>query len=230
MDVLDSVVWAALAGPHQALGVRSGRAARYPAEVSPLAAVEALDGGALRDLAAITPPGDFLALVAPDGVEIAGGFEVVQRLPLIQMVCDKAVAPPVFEPGLLGTQDVPEMLALVTVTRPGPFGPRTIEMGRYVGIRDGGRLVAMGGERLRVPGHTEVSGICTDPAARGRGLAETIVRAVACEIQSRGERPFLHVLSGSPSEKTAVALYARIGFTERRRVPLAILRRSQSAS
>jgi ribosomal protein S18 acetylase RimI-like enzyme len=230
VDALDSAVWAALAGPHAALAVRSGRAARYPAEVSPFAAVESIDEDALRDLAAITPPGDFLALVAPDEVEIAGGFEVVQRLPLIQMVCEKAVAPPAFEPGVLGTQDVAEMLALVAATRPGPFGPRTIEMGRYVGIRDGGRLVAMGGERLRLPGHTEVSGICSDPAARGRGLAEAIVRAVASEIQSRGERPFLHVLEGSPSEKTAVALYARVGFTERCRIRLAILRRAQSAS
>jgi predicted GNAT family acetyltransferase len=225
-EALDDPAWAALSGPHAGLALRRGRAARYPAEVSPFAAVEALDPGALRDLAAIVAPGEFVAILAPDGADLGPDFALVQSLPLIQMTCDKAVHPPEIEPTPLGTADVPEMLALVEATRPGPFGLRTIEMGRYVGLREGGRLLAMGGERLRAPGHTEVSGICTDPAARGRGLAETVVRAVASAIQARGERPFLHVLSGSPSESTAVALYARVGFEERRRAPLLIVRRT----
>jgi ribosomal protein S18 acetylase RimI-like enzyme len=225
VDLLDRAVWAALTGPHAALGIRSGRAARYPAEVSPFAAVDAPGASAFDDLAGIVRAGEFVAIFTPEGADLGPGFELVQRLPLVQMVCDKPVAPPAVEPAPPSSADVPEMLALVEATRPGPFGPRTIEMGRYVGIRDGGRLVAMGGERLRVPGHTEVSGICTDPAARGRGLAETVVRAVASRIQARGERPFLHVLAGSPSEKTAVALYERVGFRERRRIPLAIAHR-----
>jgi ribosomal protein S18 acetylase RimI-like enzyme len=227
VSALDDPAWAALAGPHAALAVRSGRAARYPAEVSPFAAVLALDSGALRDLAGIVAPGDFVAIFVPERADLGHGLEVVQRLSLIQMVCDKTVSPPPEPaPALLSTSDVPEMLALVEATRPGPFGPRTIEMGRYVGIRERGGLVAMGGERLRVTGHTEVSGVCTAAACRGRGLAEAVVRALASAIQARGERPFLHVLAGSPSEATAVALYARLGFRERCRPDLAILRRA----
>ncbi len=230
MRALDDPVWAALAGPHAALAVRSGRAARYPVEVSPFAAVEALDADALRDLAGITAPGDFVAMFARDGADLGRGFEIVQRLSLIQMVCDKSVSPPQAEPAVLSTSDVGEMLALVESTRPGPFGTRTIEMGRYVGIREGDRLVAMGGERLRVADHTEVSGICTSLDFRGRGLADAVVRAVASAIQARGERPFLHVLAGSPSEATAVALYARLGFRERERLQLAVVRRVSPAA
>ena len=84
----------------------------------------------------------------------------------------------------------------------------------------------MGGERLRPPGYTEVSAICTVPAVRGRGLAKLILRALVSDIQRRGEVPFLHVMAGSPSERSAVALYQRLGFRERKRAILSILRRS----
>ena len=141
------------------------------------------------------------------------------------MVCDEEVAPPDREPECLSASAVADMLALVELTRPGPFGPRTIEMGRYLGFRVGGRLAAMGGERLRPVGYTEVSGICTAPEHRGRGLAEALVRALASAIQARGEVPFLHVHVGSPSEATASALYRRLGFRERSRRTLAILQR-----
>jgi predicted GNAT family acetyltransferase len=144
------------------------------------------------------------------------------------MVCDTRLdAPePARAPETLGPGDVPEMLALAEATRPGPFGVRTIEMGRYVGFRSGGRLVAMGGERLRPAGFSEVSAVCTDPASRGRGLAGAVVRALGSGIQRRGEAPFLHVMVGSPAEAAAVALYERLGFRERRRSRLAIVQRS----
>jgi ribosomal protein S18 acetylase RimI-like enzyme len=226
MQALDEPAWSALTGPHAGLAIRSGRAARYPAEVSPFAAVAALDDDALRELAGIVGAGEFVALVAPGDASFDPPWQRVQQLELIQMVCDKPVAPPRLEPAPLSTADVADMLALVEQTRPGPFGPRTIEMGRYVGFRENGRLLAMGGERMRPPGHTEVSGICTSPEARGRGLAEAAVRAVVCEVQARGELPFLHVMVGSPSEATAVALYSRVGFRPRRHAHLAILRRA----
>jgi predicted GNAT family acetyltransferase len=140
------------------------------------------------------------------------------------MVCELAVAPSAREPSLLGPADVEAMLALAKRTEPGPFEPRTIEMGRYVGFKDPvGRLLAMGGERMHLAGYTEVSGICTAPEARGRGFAEAIVRAVASGIQARGEVPFLHVRIGSPTEVTAVALYERVGFRERRRFALDVV-------
>jgi predicted GNAT family acetyltransferase len=222
---LDDPVGRALAGPHAGLALRAGRAARYPAEVSPFAAVSALDPVAFEDLARLVPESGVVALVAPDRDPAAPHWRVVAVFELIQMVCERDIARPERAPAELGAADVDDMIALVAATEPGPFGSRTLEMGRYFGFREGGRLVAMAGERLHPPGYTEVSGVCTALEARGRGLAESVVREVAAGIQERGEIPFLHVRAGSPSESTAVALYERIGFRERRRAPLAILQR-----
>jgi ribosomal protein S18 acetylase RimI-like enzyme len=225
MHVLDDPVWAALSGPHAGLALRSGAAARYPGEVSPLAGVERFDESALRELAELVPSGEFAACFVPAAAALGDPWQVVMQIDVIQMVCEKIVAPPGLAPEALATRDVAEMLALVDETRPGPFGPRTIEMGGYVGFREGGRLVAMAGERLRPAGHAEVSGVCTHPDVRGRGLAEALVRAVVCGIQARGELPFLHVAQESPSGATARALYERIGFRERARKRIAIARR-----
>jgi ribosomal protein S18 acetylase RimI-like enzyme len=225
VDALDDPAWAALAGPHAGLALRSGRAARYPGEMCPLAGIDRFDADALRELRELVPPGDVIACFVPPGAMLGDGWQVLLPLELRQMVCEKSVAPGERAPEPLAPGDVAEMLALVDATRPGPFGPRTIELGGYVGFRDGPRLVAMGGERLRPRGCAEVSGVCTHPDARGRGLAEAIVRSVARGIQARGELPFLHVAVGSPSEATATALYERIGFRERARRRIEIARR-----
>ena len=113
----------------------------------------------------------------------------------------------------LGAADVEEMLEPGGPDRAGPFGPETYRMGRYLGIRRGGALIAMAGERLRPPGWTEISAVCTDPAFRGQGLAARLVGAVCAGIVQRGERPLLHVLA---SNRSAIALYERLGFVVRR--------------
>jgi ribosomal protein S18 acetylase RimI-like enzyme len=225
VDALDDPAWAALSGPHAGLAQRSGRAARYPGEMCPLAGMQGFDADALRELRELVPPGDVIACFVPPGATLGAGWEILMPLELRQMVCEKSVAPAEREPEPLVPSDVAAMLALVDVTRPGPFGPRTIEMGGYVGFKDRERLVAMGGERLRPPRCAELSGICTHPDARGRGLAEAVVRSVARGIQARGDLPFLHVAVGSPSEATAAALYERIGFRERARRRIEIARR-----
>lgn len=115
----------------------------------------------------------------------------------------------------LGSEDVPEMLDLAALTRPGPFWRRTHELGRYVGVHHDGRLVAMAGERLRPPGWTEISSVCTAPNFRGRGLAAQVVSTLANGIVDRGERPFLHVAADNAG---ALALYQRLGFEVRRQV------------
>ncbi|WP_426503458.1 GNAT family N-acetyltransferase [Dactylosporangium sp. McL0621] len=115
----------------------------------------------------------------------------------------------------LGRADVPDMLALIDATRPGPFWPRTIELGAFYGVRDNGALLTMAGERLRPPGWTEISSVCTAPQARGRGLAAQVVRAAADRITARGERPFLHVVD---TNLDAIRLYERLGFVVRTRV------------
>lgn len=121
---------------------------------------------------------------------------------------------------MLGADDVPEMLDLVARTEPGPFRPRTIELGTYVGIRDQGNLVAMAGERLRLPSWTEISAVCTDHAYRGRGLATRLLRTVVSGIRVRGEVPILHA---SADNANAIRLYENLGFRIRRRIPFRIV-------
>ncbi|MEU7876059.1 GNAT family N-acetyltransferase [Dactylosporangium sp. NPDC049140] len=115
----------------------------------------------------------------------------------------------------LGRADVPDMLALIDATRPGPFWARTIELGAFYGVRDNGALLAMAGERLHPPGWAEISSVCTTPQARGRGLAAQVVRAAVDRITARGERPFLHVVD---TNLDAIRLYERLGFVVRTRV------------
>lgn len=123
--------------------------------------------------------------------------------------------------------DVPEMLALTKLTEPGPFRPRTIELGGYLGIRDSGSLVAMAGERLQITGFTEVSAVCTHPEFRGRGYGNALVSAVASRIMRRGVTPILHVKADNI---TAVRLYERLGFKVRARLHLAVVRHGASSS
>jgi predicted GNAT family acetyltransferase len=123
--------------------------------------------------------------------------------------------------------DVPAMLALAAATQPGPFGPRTIELGRYLGIRRGGTLVAMAGERMRLDGFTEISAVCVHPDHRGRGYAADLVLALAASIVARSEVPFLHVFS---SNAAAISLYRKLGFAPRRRLHLAVLVRAERSA
>jgi ribosomal protein S18 acetylase RimI-like enzyme len=215
--VLDNPVWAALTGPHAHLAERTGQAARYPADVSPFVALAGGDGWAdLADLlgpggeagvaGGAAPPPDWTVLDALDGVQLVGSGVA-------------GVAEP--EAERLTPGDVPEMLDLVARTRPGPFRPRTIAMGTYLGVRRDGRLVAMAGERLRLPGWTEISAICTDPDHRGQGLAGRLTRAVAAGILARGDIPFLHAAA---SNTDALRLYRALGFQLRRPLTFWIVR------
>jgi predicted GNAT family acetyltransferase len=137
------------------------------------------------------------------------------QIPGVQMIAtDALTGEPDPEAVLLGTDDIPEMLDLVRRTEPGPFRARTPEMGRYLGIRRDGQLVAMAGERVHPPGWVEISAVCTDHAFRGQGLAGRVMRAVAFGIRESGSTPFLHAAASNTS---AIALYEKLGFTLRMR-------------
>ncbi|MFJ6567647.1 GNAT family N-acetyltransferase [Streptomyces sp. NPDC091292] len=230
--VLDNPAYAALHGPHAHLAEHRGRVVRYPVDVTPwLALPDDLGPADWADLAALYGPGTDVPLLGVR-VPLPDGWVRTSRIPGVQLVHDGNYGDDGMDAAYdeeavrLGPADVPEMLDLVERTRPGPFLPRTIELGTYLGIRRDGALVAMAGERLRPPGHTEISAVCTDPAFRGLGLAARLVRAVVAGIRERGETPFLHT---GAENAGAIRLYASLGFHLRRttefgsaRVPHAI--------
>jgi ribosomal protein S18 acetylase RimI-like enzyme len=211
---LDNPVRASLLGPHAHLAVRQGSVLRYPPDVASFIGLpDEPDAAAWHDLAALAGPGS-LALVSGPRIEPPDGWEVVGNGVGVQLVDAGVAAEPDPEAVVLGAADVPEMLALVERTQPGPFLPRTVEMGNYLGIRFRGELVAMAGERLHPPGWTEISAVCTDARFRGRGLGTRLVLAVAATIRERGETPLLHAAA---TNVNAIRLYESLGFRLRRR-------------
>ncbi|MFI6847906.1 GNAT family N-acetyltransferase [Kitasatospora sp. NPDC050467] len=215
VHILDNPARAALLGPHAHLARRRGDVLCYPADVSPfLALPDRPDRQAWRNVAALCGPG-FVLVATGSPTAVPADWEILVQGPGVQLVDDGVRAAPDEEAVRLGPADVPEMLALVEQARPGPFLPRTVELGRYLGIRRGGALAAMAGERLRPPGWTEISAVCTAESHRGQGLAPRLVRAVAAGIRERGDMPFLHTAADNT---TAIRLYESLGFRPRRQV------------
>jgi ribosomal protein S18 acetylase RimI-like enzyme len=218
--VLENPVWAALSGPQACFAEASGDAARYSTEISPFAAVADLDDpDAWRDLATLTD----LALLTGPTIKPGPGWEVAVSVPGVQMVGHGMTGVSDPEAVVLTETDVPEVLDLVERAKPGPFGKRTIELGRHLGLRVDGRLVAMAGERFRLPGWTEISAVCTDPDFQGRGLGARLTLAVAAGILARGELPFLHAAADNDR---ALHLYERLGFEASHDVVFASFRRA----
>ncbi len=207
-----------MTGPHSALAIGHGNARHYPRDIAPFSAVAAPGAAAYAELARDLAPGLEARLFRPMPEAPPPGWEVVSVRPILQMTAS--------EPGrfqddagvdvmTLGADDVGEMCDLAEITKPGPFGRRTPLLGIYIGVRREGRLIAMAGGRFKLPGHTEISAVCTHPEARGRGLAAALTRHLALQIFARGEVPFLHVF---PDNRPALALYERLGFRTRTRL------------
>jgi len=148
---------------------------------------------------------------------------VTHTFELVQMLGEHAGGAHDPEAVTLASADVPEMLELVRLTDPGPFFQRTIELGRYVGLRRDGALAAMAGERLRFDGWTEISAVCTAPSYRGHGLASRLVSTLVADIHDRSEGAFLHVLK---SNTNAIRLYEGLGFRTRRGRTISVLTRA----
>ncbi len=210
---LDNPVRSSLVGPHAHFAQRRGNVLRYPPDVCPFIALPDRPVTAdWADLAALAGRGAVVGLAGVDEPPPAG-WTATMAGEGVQLIDAGVDAAPDGGAVTLGPRDVPEMLDLAARTRPGPFLPRTIELGTYLGIRHGGALVAMAGERLHPPGWTEISAVCTDEQWRGRGLASRLVRSLAAGIRARGETPFLHAAA---SNTGAIALYEALGFRLRR--------------
>jgi ribosomal protein S18 acetylase RimI-like enzyme len=228
--VLDNAVWFALNGPHETFAEGNGAARRYHPDVSVFHGApdnSSASWSALEDVATdgvvvlfrgvpVRAPDNWRTLQAGDGFQLVfDGDPVVPPLPAVDPETGSTITL-----RALTNDDVAEMTALVDLTKPGPFRPRTIELGGYVGIFHDEQLVAMAGQRLRPPGYCEISAVCTHPDARRRGYASIVTLHVAAAIAARGERPFLHVAATNTSAKS---VYEKIGFKVRREVPFAAL-------
>jgi ribosomal protein S18 acetylase RimI-like enzyme len=222
---LDNPVWAALTSRHAAFASKAGHAVRYPADMAPFVAVDAADARAAEQLAGLVAVGEAVLLVGMT-LPLTSAWRVEPLVRIAQMTCRARLAvnegPPISE--LTTDAQVTDMLALTALVYPHYFRPRTVEMGRYVGIYDGERLVAMAGERMRFDGHQEISAICTHPDYTGRGYAQRLLASLSNDILERGDLPFLHVSHGNARAK---ALYERMGYAFRTDVALLEIRRAQ---
>ncbi|HJV40668.1 GNAT family N-acetyltransferase [Caulobacter sp.] len=220
--VLDRPVWSALNGRQAHLALRRGGVARMKPDYGLFAATADEGPASLAALGELVRElGDvgLVELAAPPPVP---GTKVVSSAVCLQMEASQ-VAPAwdvAFEMLTLGDADAAEMLALATLTKPGPFFARTHQLGAFIGVRVEGRLVAMAGERMRPDGYTEASGVCVHPDHRGKGYAARLLREVTAKILARGERAFLHSYADN---STAIGLYESLGYRGRREVVFTVL-------
>ncbi len=214
-SVLDNAVWHSLHGAHRSFAERVGTAARYDPDVSVFGAIGDDGDASWHDLATVVGSSGIAVLFRAEIPQPPVGWTRLDGGRGHQMVLHDLAPVDLPVARFLGAGDVGEMLALVELTQPGPFAVRTVELGGYVGVFDGDRLIAMAGERLAPPGFREISAVCTHPGFRGRGLAAGLTALVAQRIVERGERPFLHhAWDNDPARR----VYEALGFEFRRQV------------
>jgi GNAT superfamily N-acetyltransferase len=209
-------VWHALHGRHQHFARGTGDACRYPVDVAPLAAVASPTVEALKQLSSLLAPGESTWLIG-ESFPPAPELRFEGMLVCFQMMLPQEIAPPDPSPEIVKLSDAGEMVALTDVAFPGFFRARTCEMGSYYGVRAEGELIAMGGERIMLDGYAEISGVCTRPEHRGKGLAAGIIWRLVRDHRREGLVSWLHVVR---ENRNAVELYLRMGFTVVREVTL----------
>ena len=222
--LLDNPVWEALVTEDARLNCGTEEVRYFAEDVSPFVGMKCWDNHDLAILEKELPADRSFSVMIADQVKIPACFEIVFTTPLYQMVCTKFQ--PIFDSSLsmrsLGDADVPAMLELTSLTKPGPFLQRTIDFGHYIGIVEGDKLLAMAGERLHVKGYTEVSAVCTHPDHLGKGYASHLM-SHACEtVIQRGNIPFLHV---KQDNTRAIAKYEHLGFSIRSAFYFAVIKR-----
>jgi predicted GNAT family acetyltransferase len=223
MHPLDRPIWASLTTHHAPSSEGNALARRFARDINLFASTRDDSPQAVAALADLVKPEESVFLLQVPKIAIPPGLVAVKAAKGVQMVATRSMeletTPDILT---LTDEDAPEMLELATLTEPGPFLARTHTMGTFLGIRIGARLAAMAGERMRFPGYTEVSGVCTHPEFRGRGLARCLSAAVVAGIEARGDQAFLHAWKTNHS---AISLYEGLGFKVRTEVNVAVLRR-----
>ena len=207
-------MWSALSGPHRHLAVRLDDLMWYPPSIAPFVAIPTAD--VVPDLESAVRHGlaDQAYFVGTCPNALPAGWRLASRSYILQLFPTADVPATGEDAGIvLGEPDRAAMRELMQIAFPDFFRERTAELGLYLGIYEGARLIAMAGERLALPGLQEISGVCTHPDFQGRGLARRLMVKVMRRQMQRDEIPFLHVMSDNAN---AHGLYERMGFRDYR--------------
>lgn len=215
MHPLDNPVWTALTTHQAPIALVEGMARRFPPEMAVHGAIALpipLAWDSLARLASVP-----VGLFTHEPLQTPPGWTVKRHVELVEMVRDSKEEVPfsgargdVVE---LSEADVPQMSVLYESTRPGrKLCQRIHKLGPFLGIRQDGKVVAMAGLRMHVPGYREITTVATMPECEGRGYAMALVGALVERILARGEKPFLTVRIDN---ERAIGVYKRLGFCER---------------
>jgi len=222
LAALDNPVWSSLNAGHKAIARLHGAAARYPGHISPLSGLREFSGCAFEDMRNLTAADEIIGLVTAFKIDVPQIWDVIVSRTIDQMVCQDFRPAVDIEPLLLSEHDVPEMIALMKLTQPGPFEHGTIGMGKYIGVRSpDGALMAMAGQRMSLGKFREISAVCTHPDHQGKGYAGRLMTLLAREIIAEDKIPFLHVKTENVSAKH---LYEKLGFRVRRAMHFNVIR------
>ncbi|MES2972242.1 MAG: GNAT family N-acetyltransferase [Pseudomonadota bacterium] len=222
--LLDNIMWNALTGPHARFAVGAGNARRFAPGFSPIVGFADAEHPDLDALAPFCAAGEHFYCDGWSGAAPAG-WQIEVESTMFKMVWHAGM--PAMDEAPEAVRLVPEHTAqameLAALTRPGPFGPRTPELGEYFGVFEGERLIAMAGERMCAGTLREISGVCTHPDAQGRGLARRLMLKLVRRQMLRGETPFLHVMQGNAGARQ---LYERMGFVNYRETVVRVISRT----
>ena len=223
MSVLDEPIWSSLNGAHARLAEGGRLARRYPPEIGPLTGLAAQTKECYAELASLLGPDDVAVQFLSEDAAAPTGWTTTRRIVMFQMICRTPPPAPKRTDWIeLSKEDVPAMLEITKITLPGPFRPRTIELGGYVGFKEGGRLAAMAGYRTCPDGHVEISAVATHPDFQGRGLAKALVAKLARDVFESGKTPILGVRDDNAG---AIGLYKSLGFEPRIKQAVLALKR-----
>jgi predicted GNAT family acetyltransferase len=221
LSPLDNPVWHALNSYHDHLAIRGEGAVRYQPDIFSAAATSENSSLGFTNLRGLVETNEIVGVLGALPEDLPG-WEVIFIDQARQFIHENLKPAKRVDAVVLTAEDVPEILDLVNLAQPGPFSPRAIELGQYLGVRQDGHLVAMAGQRLHLPGFCEVSTVCTHPDYRGRGYGAALTTMMAQSILERQETPFLHV---APGNDRALRLYLKLGFRIRTEIQVSILKR-----
>lgn len=210
--LLHNPVYHALLSGDRHLSFGNEQVKFFDDQVSPFAGFEHDYAKGFSALYELLPPGRKILYANPSPVTQPAGWQVQHEIKGLQFVYEGSKTINAEFPDVLPLSGihVDQMVELARLTKPGPFGTRTIDFGCYFGIFEKDKLVAMTGQRLHVENCTEISAVCTHPDHTGKGYAYSLLQHQLQLILQQDQQPFLHVRKDN---ERAIAIYLRLGFT-----------------